>query len=117
MPTVVRKSQDAGTGTPYWILKGMSDSWKPKPLRAKLTITELTHQIHDDDPDRTFKLEVMDDSHHPSTAYWSAGKMLYYGPHHQDMLEVLNDAFMADLEFGDRPATRDHLMNKLNDKL
>jgi len=78
---------------------------------------DLTHEVHDDEPDRVFVLEVMDASYHSSTSYASAGKMLYNGPHHEDMLALLNDTFMADLQFGDRPATRDHLMNKLNDKL
>jgi hypothetical protein len=117
MPTVVRKSVDAATGTPYWILKGVSDSWKPRVLRAKLTITDLTHDVHDDEPDRTFKLEVMDDAHHPSTPFHSAGNMLYNGPHHEEMLSILKNTFMQELEFGDTTATREHLISKLDDKL
>jgi hypothetical protein len=43
--------------------------------------------------------------------------MLYYGPHHEEMLSALEDTFMGELEYGDKTVTRDHLMNKLNDKL
>ena len=117
MPTVVRKSQNSGTGVPYWIIKGMSSSWRPKPLRAKLTILDLTDEVHDGKPGRLFKLEVMDDAHHPSTPYHSAGKTLYSGPCHEEMLSALEEAFMCEFEFGDRAATRDHLMNKMSDKL
>ncbi len=117
MPTVVRKSHDSTTGSPYWIIKGMSSSWKPKPLRAKLTVIDLTHEIHEDEPDRIFKLEVMDDSHHPATPYHSAGKILYDGPFHEQMLSILEDTFMGPLEYGDSTATRDHLQLKLRDKL
>jgi hypothetical protein len=95
----------------------MSSSRTPKPLRAKLTVVDLSHEIHNAEADRKFRLQVMDDSLHPSTPYKSAGKTVYVGPHHKEMLSALENTFMGELEYGDTAVTRDHLINKLNDKL
>ena len=59
----------------------------------------------------------MDDSLHPSTSYQTAGKTIYVGPHHKEMLSALENTFMGELEYGNTAVTRDHLMKKLRDKL
>jgi len=118
MPKVVRKSHKSGTGTPYWILKGMGDSYKPQPLRAKLTVYDYSGEHFDDiAADREFTLEVMQDHHHPSTPYHSAGKRVYHGPSVEALMEAIADTFMtSELEYGNTTATRDHLMNALTEK-
>jgi hypothetical protein len=95
----------------------MSSSRTPKPLRAKLTVVDLSHEIHNAEADRKFMLQVMDDSFHPSTSYSAAGKTIYIGPHHKEMLSALENTFMGDLEYGNTAVTREHLMKKLSDKL
>lgn len=115
MPKVARKSFQSGTDTPYWILKGMGNSYKPQPLRAKLTVYDFSDQ--DDLPDREFTLEVMQDHYPPSTPYHAAGKMVYHGPFVEDLMETIDKTFMvSEIEYGNRAATRDHLMNALTEK-
>lgn len=112
MPKVARKSHESGTDTPYWILKGMGNSYKPQPLRAKLTVYDFSDQ--DDLPDREFTLEVMQDHHHPSTPFHSAGKQVYHGPSVEDLMEAIGNTFMvSEIEYGNRAAIRGHLMSKL----
>lgn len=113
MPKVAKKSTTSGTGTPYWILKGMGNSYKPQPLRAKLTVYDFSDQ--EDLPDREFTLEVMQDHYHPSTPYHSAGKQVYHGPSVEDLREAIAETFLvSEIEYGNRAATRDHLMNALS---
>jgi hypothetical protein len=115
MPKVAKKSHKPGTDTPYWILKGMGDSHSPQPLRAKLTVYDFSAQ--DSLPDREFTLEVMQDHHPPSTPYHAAGNQVYNGPSVEDLMEAIGNTFMvSEIQYGSRAATRDHLMNALEEK-
>jgi len=118
MPKVARKGYESGTDTPYWILKGMGDSYRPAPIRGKLTVRDLPeHMVDEDEAQRTFTLEVMQDHYHPSTPYHSAGKQVYHGPSVDKLQEAIAETFMvSQIEYGNSTATRDHLINMLTEK-